>query len=358
MGVAWAGGWAYCGTYEDAPRESLFQLAVEPASGRLTVAAATAGVDRPSFLAAHPRGPWLYVVSEAPQAEGALWAMAIGPAGALSPLTRRPAHGRLPCHIAVDPSARVLLAANYGGPGVTAYRLDADGVPAHVATVVHHAGAGPHARQEGPHPHAAQVDRTGRFAYCPDLGADRVMIYRLGTGRRLLAAAAPAFAGMPPGSGPRHLAFHPQLPCAYVVCELDSTVAVCAWDPATGALAVVQTVSTLPEGAGVASAAAEVQVHPGGRFVYCTNRGHDSIAAFRVDPADGRLALAAHVPSGGRTPRHCALDRDGRFLYVLNQDSDGISIFWVDPDSGVPQATGDGVRLPRPACLCFSSPPA
>jgi 6-phosphogluconolactonase len=341
----------YVGTYGPAERETLFRLEVD-ARGGLRVLEGLAGIESPAFLALHPGGSPLYVASERGGADGELWALDRAASGRLTPRGRRPGHGRSTCHVAVDGGGRMLLAANYGGPGIVGYPLEGDGGIGLPAVVLRHAGSGPHPRQRGPHPHSVNVAPSGRFVYVPDLGTDRVHGHRLDAAAGTLTPDDPG-AATAPGSGPRHLAFHPHLPCLYVAGELDSTVTVLPWDRGGGALgAPVQRVSTLPAGWEGRSTAAHVQVHPSGTFLYASNRGHDSIAVFRIE-RDGRLAPAGHAATGGPTPRHFALSPDGTILLAGNQDGGAVVSFRVAAGGGL-EPTGQRLELPKPVCILFA----
>ena len=345
MGPPWT---VYVGTYGPAERETLVRLEVD-AGGAMRAVEGLSGIESPAFLALHPGGTTLYVASERSGKDGELLALRRSASGRLTPLDSRPAHGRSTCHVAVDGGGRRLLAANYGGPGIVMYPLEGDGAIGLPAVVARHAGSGPHPRQRGPHPHSVNVDPSDRFVYAPDLGTDSVHVHRLDVGT--LAEDAPAATA--PGSGPRHLAFHPRLPRLYVVGELDSTVTVLPWDPSSGAVgAPLQRLSTLPAGWEGGSTAAHVQVHPSGAFLYASNRGHDSIAVFRIG-ADGLLEPAGHSATGGRTPRHFALSPDGTLLLAGNQDGDAVVSLRVAAGGGL-EATGQRLELPRPACILFA----
>jgi 6-phosphogluconolactonase len=218
----------------------------------------------------------------------------------------------------------------------------------------HGSGADPE-RQEGPHAHSVTPDPSNRFALVADLGLDRVVVYRLDLERGALLPHDAGTAVLPPVSGPRHLAFHPSARYVYVINELSSTLTSCAWDEAGGALRPIQSVSTLPVGFSGRSFCADVHVAPSGRFVYGSNRGHDSIAAFAVDPADGTLAALGHTPTQGRTPRNFAIDPSGEYLLAANQDSDSIATFRLDGETGRLTATGHVARIPSPVCVAFAN---
>jgi 6-phosphogluconolactonase len=282
---------------------------------------------------------------------GALSSFAIDPAtGGLTLLNQQPSEGPGPCHLVVDKAGRNVLVANYGGGNVAALPIGDDGRLKPAVSVRAHEGSGPdQARQEKPHAHGIYLDAAERFALSPDLGADRVFVYRFDSTRGALEPQGTA--PLDPGSGPRHLTFHPSGRYAYVINELLSTVTALAYDATKGALAPVQTVTTLPEGFSGTSWTAEVAVSPDGRFLYGSNRGHDSLAVFRVDPTSGRLTAAGHVPVGGKTPRHFTIEPRGRWLLAAHQDSDSIAVFRLDPATGMPTPVGSPIAVPKPVCV-------
>ena len=345
----------YVGTYQAEGRDSLFHLRCDRRTGKLRIQSAVSTVAYPSFLALHPTGRYLYTVSERPGGEdGALCAFAVDPlTGGLSPLNRQPAHGRSTCHVAVDATGRHVLAANYGSPTIVMYPIAPGGSLGPASAVLRHQGSGAHPRQGEPHPHSVNIDPTNRFVYCPDLGTDRVMIYRLDAVAGTLTPSAPGFVQTAPGAGPRHFAFHPSLPYAYLVNEIDSTVVAYAWDRDSGALRGLQVALALPAGFQGESACADIHVHAAGRFLYASNRGHDSIAIYRIDPASGLLALVGHESTQGKTPRNFALDPTGTFLFAENQGSDCIVAFQVDPVTGRLEPTGERTHVPTPVCMKF-----
>lgn len=346
----------YVGTYQPAGKDGIFHLRFDARSGRLTVQGAVSVVTNPSFLALHPSGRYLYAVSEAPGGDGGeVCAFAVdGSTGDLTFLNRRPAHGRSTCHLAVDATGRRVVAANYSSPTIIMYPIEADGRLGEGPVLVRHEGSSVHPRQTEPHPHSANIDPTNRFVYCPDLGLDKVLIYRLDAAAGTLTANDPAFVRTAPGAGPRHLDFHPSRRYAYVVNEIGSTVGAYASDQTTGALRELQTVSALPVGYRDTSHCADIHVHPSGRFLYASNRGHDSIAIYRIDEGTGTLTPLGHQPTQGRTPRNFALDPTGAFLFAQNQGSDSIVTFHVDQQTGALRPTGEVTSLPTPVCMKFT----
>ena len=346
---------AYVGTYQAEGKDGLFHVRFDVRTGRLAIESAISTLTHPSFVALHPTGRYLYAVSEAPGgAEGEVCAFSVDPrTGDLAPLNRRAAHGRSTCHVTVDATGRYVLAANYGSGTVVLYPIRPDGGLGEASVVLRHQGASAHPRQTEPHAHSVNIDPTNRFVYCPDLGIDQVMIYRFDATAGTLTPGDPPFARTAPGAGPRHFDFHPSLPYAYLVNEINSTVVAYAWERTSGALRELQVVSTLPAGFQGNSSCADIHVHPSGRFLYASNRGHDSVAIYRIDEATGLLAPLGQEPTQGRTPRNFALDPTGAFLLAENQGSDSIVTFGVDLDTGVLRPTGERLQVPTPVCMTF-----
>jgi 6-phosphogluconolactonase len=208
-------------------------------------------------------------------------------------------------------------------------------------------------RQEGPHAHCVNLDPAKKFLLVCDLGLDKVLVYRLGAGPAALTPNDPPFATCAPGVGPRHLAFRPDAKFVHVLNELNSTITTFEYDKRKGTLREGQTVSTLPAGFSGSTSCAEIEVHPSGKFVYASNRGHDSIAVFKADKRAGLLSLVEHEPTQGKTPRHFALDPAGRWLLAENQGSDSVVVFRVDSRTGALESTGQTVEVPSPVCAVF-----
>jgi 6-phosphogluconolactonase len=339
--------------------EGIYAFRFDPATGTAAPAATTAGVTNPSYLAFDAGRRFLYAVNELKTFEGApsgtVSAFAIEPeSGALRFLNRRLTHGTDPCHVTVDAARRHVFVANFMSGSVVVLPIGADGSLQAASDFIQHQGSGiDPARQKGPHAHSVTLDASGRFAFVPDLGLDRLMIYRVDAERGMLEPNAVPWLKMKPGAGPRHLAFHPNGRFAYLVNELDSTVAALSYDGASGHFGYQGSVPTLPAGAAGPSTCADIQVAPSGRFVYASNRGHDSIAVFAVDAATGRLVVAGHAPTLGRTPRSFAIDPGGAFLLAANQDSDTVVVFGIDPADGSLRPTGTVLDVPTPVCVKF-----
>lgn len=348
----------YAGTFTrgESTSEGIYVLDFDEKSGSLSELRLAAKAENPSFLAIHPSAKFLYAVGrpagKAGAREGAVHAFAIDPkSGALQLLNEQGSGGRGPCHVTVDPTGRVVLVANYGSGSVAAYPIGPDGQLAESSAFVQHEGASIHSkRQTRPHAHSINVDPSSRFALSADLGIDQVLVYRLDTSTGTLTPNGAATVA--PGSGPRHLAFHPKGAWTYVLNELNRTVTAFTFDTETGVMAEFQTITSVPAGVTEGNSA-EVRCSPDGRFLYTSNRGHDSIASFAIDAATGRLVPTGHVSTGGNWPRNFTLSPSGHWLLVANQKSNSIVVFSIDPETGVPAPTGQTVAVPAPVCLRF-----
>lgn len=349
----------FIGTYtQNEGDDGIFLYTFDSASGALSPLNKASGVKNPSFLTVSADRRFLYSVSEISEygggEGGAAAAFALSPdTGALSLLNMQPTHGLHSCYVSLTPDGRYACVANYSSGNATLFPIGSDGgLLAHTA-LVQHAGHGPNAdRQEGPHAHCAIPDPTTGDIYVCDLGIDRVMVYGVDGDGKLVARGTPLEAA--PGAGPRHVAFSPNGTRLYVVNELDSTVSV--YERPTGNSEFnpqsVQTVSTLPpDYAGAAdNTCADIHVHPSGRFLYASNRGHDSLALFSVD-SNGRLTAQGHVSTQGKTPRNFALDLTGAFLLAANQNSDNVVVYSIDPENGGLTPTGQSISLSKPVCI-------
>ena len=353
----------YVGTYTRAPSKGIYAYRFNGATGAVTPLAPeglAAETEHPSFLAVHPNQRFLYAVNEVSRYEGrdagSVSAFAIDRAtGGLTLLNRVSSRGGSPCHLSLDGTGKWLFVANYGGGNVAAFPVREDGRLGEASAFVQHAGSSVNpARQKGPHAHAAVVSPDNRFVLAADLGLDRILTYPLDAAAGGLATAEPKTALVALGSGPRHLAFRPDGRFVYVLNEMLSTVSAFQYDAGRGTLSVSQTLSTLPADFAGDSSGAEIAVHPNSRFVYASNRGHDSIAIFRIDPADGTLTAAGHVSTQGQTPRNFALDPAGRFLVAANQNSGTLVVFRIDQQTGGLTPAGSPVQVPFPVSVVFS----
>jgi 6-phosphogluconolactonase len=347
----------YVGTYTSGESKGIYRLQLDLASGTLSPEGEPTETVSPSFLALHPSGRFLYTVNETGDGpadpSGGVSAFAVDPSsGALTLLNRQPSGGPAPCHLSLDREGKHLLVANYWGGSVTVFPILADGRLAAASSLVKHTGGTREpGRDPGPHAHAVHLDADNRFALVADLGRDELMVYRFDAGKGTLTPHDPPAIALGSGAGPRHLAFDRDGKHLFVINELASTVSVLAYDGGAGTLRAVQTVSTLPAGFAGKSSTAEVVVSADGRFLYGSNRGHDSIAIFAIDPATRHLTPLGHQPTLGKTPRNFSLDPTGRYLLAANQASDTITVFRVDAGSGLLTPVGAPYRVPRPVCL-------
>jgi 6-phosphogluconolactonase len=310
----------------------------------------------PSFLAIHPSREYLYAVNESGQIagrrDGGVSAFAIDQTkGTLTPLNQQLSAGAGPCHLVVDRQGQNVLVANYGSGSVGCLPIEKGGKLRPASSFIQHRGtvANPR-RQTGPHAHSINLDAGNRFAFVADLGLDSVFVYAFDPAGGRLKPHDPPSAKLAPMSGPRHFAFHPDGRFAYVINEISSTVTAFAYDADAGTLKEIQTLSTLPADFRGRNSTAEVQVHPSGKFLYGSNRGHNSIAIYAIDPTTGKLTSLGFEPTQGRNPRNFAIDPTGAFFLAENQDSNSIVIFRIDPQ-GTLKPTGQTVKVSRPVCI-------
>lgn len=344
----------YVGTYTDhKDSKGIYVLDFDPSTGKATEPRLAAEVSSPSFLAIHPTHRYLYSVSESGKT-GTVTAFALQPDGTLKELNHQTTGGNGPCFVSTDPTGHVAMVANYGSGSFESLPINDDGSLAEPSAFLQDTGKGTNpARQEGPHAHSINPDPAGHFAFACDLGLDAVFRFPIDTAARKIDAAQAVRTNIKPGSGPRHLAFAPDAKHVYVVSEMASTVTAFAYDAADGGLTELQTISTLPADFKGESTCAEIQTHPSGKFVYASNRGHDSIAVFTVDPATGKLTPTGHPKTGGKTPRNFRLDPSGNWLFAENQNSGTINVFKVDATTGALTATDTTIHVGSPVCVKF-----
>jgi len=340
--------------------EGIYLYTMDPRSGKLAFHSLTEAVN-PSYVAFSSDGRFLYAVNELKSFQGehsgAVSAFSIDRDGGLALLNQRPTRGTDPCHLSVDKSGSWVFVANFMSGSVCVFPAKRDGSLGEASDFVQHQGSSVDpARQRGPHAHSVTYDDSARLLFVPDLGLDRLVVYELEPRQGRLKVRDDLAAAVKPGSGPRHLVLHPNGEYAYLINELDSTITALALNRTRGALTSIQTVPTLPEGFHGPSTCADVQVTPDGAFLYGSNRGHDSVVAYRIDGATGTLSLIGHTLTGGRTPRSFAVDPGGRFLLVANQDTDTVVTFAVDQRTGKPEQTGHVTEVPTPVCVKFQMP--
>jgi 6-phosphogluconolactonase len=352
----------YFGTYTRGQQsKGIYAASLDPATGKLGEVTLVAESDNPSFLAIRPDGKYLYAVNETADFggeksnSGGVSAFAIDPAtGKLNLLNQQPTRGAAPCHLVVDRTGQWLLSANYSGGSVCVHPIGADGKLGASSSFVQHQGKSVNPRrQDAPHAHSINLDPANRFAFVADLGLDKVLSYQFDARQGTLTANPSGNASVQPGAGPRHFAFRPDSRFAFTNNEIASTVTALRYDVERGALEEVNTVSTLPAGFSGNNSTAECQAHPSGKFVYVSNRGHNSIAIFSTDAESGRLTHIGNESTQGRTPRNFGIDPTGTFLLAENQASSSVVVFRIDAATGKLQATGQTIEVPSPVCAKF-----
>jgi len=316
----------------------------------------------PSFFDIDAKRRLLFAVNEINEFHGektgAVSAFSIdADTGKLTLLNQRPSRGTGPCHIVLDKERRNVLVANYGSGSVASLPVGSDGRLGAATAFVQHTGSSVNPeRQRGPHAHCMTLDPANRFVFACDLGLDQVLTYRFDPSRGTLAAGDPPFTAIKPGAGPRHMAFRPDGRFAYVLNEMNSTIAAFAYDASAGRLKEIQTVSSLPGYFTGANSGAEIDVHPSGKWLYASNRGHNSVVLFAIDSAAGTLTYAEEQSTGGSKPRHFGIDPSGKYLGVGNQDSDTVLLCRIDANSGRLTPMGAPASVPSPACVKFLAP--
>jgi 6-phosphogluconolactonase len=355
--------WVYVGTYTSPGKsKGIYVMKLDVGSGALSEPQLAAEIASPSFITIHPSRKFLYAASEGGEKQGSpvsSFAIDAG-SGKLTLLNQQTSGGAGPCYVATDPAGKVALVANYMGGSFESLPIGEDGKLGAPASFIQDEGtvADPK-RQGGPHGHSLNADAAGKFAFGCDLGLDKIFIFKIDPATAKLTANDPPFVTLAPRTGPRHFAFHPSGKLAYANGEIDLTVTAFTYDATRGSLSQIQTVSTLPSdftGDKAPNSTAEVQVHPSGKFLYVSNRGHNTIAIFSIDPASGKLTPAGHQPSGGKTPRNFRPDPSGKWLLAANQDSDNVVVFKVDEKSGGLTPTGGSVNIGKPVCIKFLTP--
>jgi len=351
----------FVGTYtepEGSRSEGIYAYRMDSSSGKLTFETVLKGIVNPAFLAIHPRQGFLYAVNEvqsfAGQAGGGVSAISIhSTSGGLSLLNDQFSHGEDPCYVSVEQNGRFALIANYSSGSVAMFPIQTDGRLGPATEVIQHSGSSVHPeRQTGPHAHCILPDPTNRFAIVADLGLDKILIYRMDLEGGKLHKHAEV--DVQAGAGPRHLTFHPNGQYAYLINELNATLTGYRYHVDAGTFEELQTVPALLEDFKGENLCADLHVSPDGKYLYASNRGHDSIVCFLIDENTGRLTYRNHTPTGGREPRNFAISPDGDFLLVANQKTHNIVTFKIDPGTGQLFKTGHEVEVSMPVCLKFA----
>lgn len=367
-----AGELVYVGTYSEPIKfgtgqvlqgkgKGIYAYRFDRAAGKLVPAGVTEGVRNSSYLAFDSSRRFLFCVNEFKeyegQASGAVSSFRIDPVtGALTHLSTRASRGTDPCHLVVDATGRFVLIANFASGSVCVLPIDDEGKLGEAVEFVQHRGSSVDPkRQTGPHAHAVEIDKANRFVFVPDLGIDAIVVYAFdaSTGKLTPHPTQP-LVRTAPGAGPRQLVMRPDGKFAYLINELDSTMTAFRYEAATGVLSALQTLPTLPEDYAGHSTCAEVQISPDGRFLYGSNRGHDSLAVYAVDLDAGTLTLLGHDSTRGRIPRNFVVSPCGEFVAAANQDTDNVILFRRDARTGRLVPTGDVVSAGTPICVKFT----
>ena len=346
----------YFGTYTRTNNSSkgIYRSILDLDTGKLTPPSLAAELKSPSFIEIHPNGKYLYAVSEAGGA-GCVAALAIdASSGSLKLLNRQPSRGLGPCHVNIDGAGKNVLVANYGSGSAAVIPIQPDGRLAKPAGFTQHEGSSINQRrQKGPHAHSINPSPDNRYVYVADLGIDKINIYALDAENGTIVPNNPPSVNLKPGAGPRHFAFAPNAKQAYVINELHCTITAFDYNSATGALTEIQTVGTLPESFEGTNSCAEIRVHPTGKFLYGSNRGHDSIAVYKIDSARGTLTFVEHETAGIKTPRNFNIDPTGKFCLVANQNGDSVVVFRIDRRTGALNPTRHKIPVSSPVCIRF-----
>jgi 6-phosphogluconolactonase len=346
---------AFVGTYTSkTDSKGIYAYEFDAETGKLTLKGVAAETPDPSFVLVHPSGKYAYAANEG-EKKSMVTAFAIDAKSAkLTQLNQLPALGESPCYLSLDKTGKYLFVANYSSGSIAVFPILADGrLGEHTAEMRHH-GSGPNRkRQEGPHAHWIEASPDNKFVLVADLGLDEIVSYRFDAAKGTLMPNDPPFAKLAPGAGPRHGAFSTDGKFFYVVSELNATVTAFAYDAGKGMLKDFQVVSTLPRGFQGRNDDAEIAIHPDGKWLFASNRGHDTIAVFAVDASNGMLRPAGEFPTGGKEPRHFAIDPTGRFLLAENQFSNSIVVLRIDPATGALTQVSKTDGVPSPVCLAF-----
>lgn len=330
--------------------DGIYLAEFDTTNGTLTKPVLTGKYDKPGFLALHPEKPVLYSIGFGSKVA----AFSIAKDHSLTLINDADSGGAGPCHVAVDSTGRTLAVANYGGGTVATFRLDADGKIEKMISNIKIKGSGPNPkRQTAAHTHGVYFNKANNLLFAPDLGTDETLIYKFNPATSEITPNDPAAIKAPPGSGPRHMDFSPDEKHAYIINELTNTVTVAEVNTQTGKLTDIQTIATLPDDFKEPSTTAEIEVHPNEKFVYGSNRGHDSIVVYQRDPKTGKLTFLQHAPCGGKTPRHFAIDPSGKWLLCGHQNSNTLSILSLNPETGMLSEPKSTIEAPAPICILF-----
>jgi 6-phosphogluconolactonase len=349
----------YIGTYTGGQSKGIYVFEFDAISGTVLSDVRLAGESvNPSFLALHPSEPILYAVNETGEFQGhpsgAVSAFRIQPDASLNLINQQPSRGKAPCHIAIDATGGVAMVANYTSGTVAILPIEHGGGLGLTVDLVEHLGSSVDPQRQGaPHAHCINLDFNNRFAVAADLGVDKVFVYPFDAENKRFNLYKATSVSLKPGAGPRHFAFHPNNRFGYVINELNSTVTAFTYHASRGELTEIQTISTLPVGFEGDNSTAELFMHPSGKFLYGSNRGHHSIVVYSVHPQTGRLTWVENESTQGQTPRSFGIDPSGQFLLAANQASHSVVCLAIDPESGALEPTQTRVEVPTPVCVVF-----
>jgi len=347
----------YIGTYSLRGSEGIYVFEFDRKAGTMQQIQAVSNAKSPSFLALHPSGKYLYSVNEGADKSGGVSSYSVDKAtGKLQYMNGQSSLGAGPCHVSVDHTGKTAFVSNYGGGSLAVLPIEADGKLGVPSDSVQDVGAGPNKqRQEKAHVHSATLAPDNRFVYVADLGTDKLNIFEINTKNSTVKPASTPYASVKPGSGPRHLAFHPNGKYAYLVEEMISSVATFSRNPKTGALTLIQDgVKTLPTDFTGQNTSADIHIDPSGKFLYQSNRGYNGLAIFSIGN-DGKLTKIGDQPTEGKTPRNFLIDPKGEYVFVAHQDTDNITIFKLDQKTGRLTYTGQSVKVPAPVCVIMAN---
>ncbi len=346
----------FVGTYTRGDSKGIYTYVLDTAAGTLRPEGLAGETPNPSFLALHPSGNFLYACGELEKSDGSLTAFKIDSAtGKLERLNNVSAGGTSTCHANVSRNGQFVVLANYGSGSCAAFALGADGKIGERTAYHQHSGSSMDSkgRQGGPHAHSVNFDKLNKHVIVADLGLDQVKVYNFNSATGAMVPNEPPFTKVAPGSGPRHFTFHPSGKFAYVINEMNCTVTAFQWDAKKGTLKEIETATTLPEPWKRGYSTAEVVAHPNGRFLYGSNRGHNSLAVFQINAATGKLKSVENKPTEGKTPRNFAIDPTGHYLIAANQDSNSLVLFRINQMSGVLDQLGAPIAAPSPVCVRY-----
>ncbi|WP_240548017.1 lactonase family protein [Paenibacillus lignilyticus] len=352
-----ASTFAFIGSYANADEPGIYACTYDKETGALTLIGQADGLQNPTFLVPNEKNRMIYTIMEGKDTEGRKCGSAAAyrfddASGNLLRLNEEITLPATTCHISIDATRRFAMTASYHGGMISLSPILEDGRIGPTVDMHRHEGSSVHPAQTQARAHSVIVDNAGRYAVVSDLGLDTLFVYELDLpNQRMLLRSQ---LSITPGSGPRHFVFHPELPFGYGINELNSTITVYAYDSAIGRLSVVQTISTLPESFTGDNACADIHLSPDGKFLYGSNRGHDSLAVYRVNPTDGSIEPIEYAPTLGGHPRNFALSPDGRFALVANRDGSNIVTFSRNAESGKLQPTGSELRVSKPVCIRFA----